>query len=286
MGRLIEFLRSRAHLMLFILLEVIAAVFLLRSSVYRKSVFLSSASIVAGSFQEISHIANEYIGLKDANIELMKRNAQLEIELQTLRHQQSRLMVDSLSWSRLSNDSILRPFPYQYKVAKVVGNILFRNSNYLTLDIGTDQGIDIDMGVVSNEGVIGVVQAVGKDYAKVIPLINNQFNLNCKVSGSPHIGTLSWDGGDIEYSVLTNLPKHSDFQVGDSVITSGYSSIFPENLYVGQVVDEATSKNDHFRALKVKLGASFADLKYVYILQNFERETRREVEERGLEKRN
>lgn len=282
MGRLIEFLRSNAHLLLFIVLEVVALMFLLRGSVYRKSAFLSSANVVVGNVQEVSHIANEYIGLKDTNIELMKRNALLEKELQTLQFQLSRLQVDSLTWTRISTDSILRPFPYDYKVAKVVGNVLFSNSNYITIDLGKNDGIDVDMGVVSNEGVIGVIQAVGTRYAKVIPLINNQFNLNCRVSGSPHTGTLSWDGVDIQHTLLTNLPKHSEFEVGDSVVTSGYSSIFPENLFVGTVVGEGKSPNDHFRALKVKFGISFSDVKYVYVLQNFERKEQEEIENQGV----
>lgn len=278
MGKLLEFLRSKVHLLLFFLLEVIALTLLLGGSTYRKSVFLSSANVVVGNIQEVSHRANEYSGLKDANIALLKRNAELEIELQTLKSQYSRMMVDSLSWTRISNDSVIRPFPYQYKIAKVVGNVLFSKSNFITLDIGRNEDVQADMGVVSNDGVVGVVQAAGRNYSKVIPLINNQFNLNCKVTGSPYAGTLVWDGVDIEHTLLTNLPKHSQYEIGDSVITSGYSSIFPENLFVGTVVDEAVSPNDQFKALRIKLGVSFADLKYVYILQNFERKEQEDIE--------
>lgn len=279
MGRLFEFLRSKAYLLLFILLEVMALTLLFRGSVYRKSVFLSSANVVMGRIQEVTHVANEYIGLKDANVELMRRNAELERELLNLKHRLSRLQVDSLSWQRLTNDTVLRPCPYEYKIAKVAGNVLFSKSNYITIDIGQKEGVDADMGVVSNEGVVGVIQSVGQNYAKVIPLVNSSFNLNCKVKGSAHVGTLAWNGVDIEHTLLTNLPKHSGYEIGDTVITSGYSSIFPEDLFVGIVVDDAVSPNDHFRALKVKLGVSFTDLKYVYILRNFEREEQKEIEE-------
>lgn len=280
MNRLIEFLKANAHHILFIILEVVALLLLFNGSVYRNSVFLSSASIVTGSITEVANKTNEYMGLKDANVDLMNRNALLEQEVQQLKYKLNRLQVDSLSWNRLTNDSILRPFPYQYMVAQVTGNVLFSGNNYLTIDMGTKQGIHNDMGVVSNDGIVGVIQASGSSYSKVIPLINKSFNLNGKVSNeSGFVGTLAWDGRDIEHTLLINLPKHAPYEVGDSVVTSGFSSIFPEGLFIGTVIGEGESPNDNFRALKIKLGVSFDTIKYVYVLQNYERELRAEIEE-------
>ena len=279
MHRLLEFLRSNLHLLLFIILEVVAFVWLFRGSTYHNSVFLSSANRATGAVIEYANKSNEYIGLRDANIALMERAAQLEMENQQLKYQMKRLEVDSLSWQRLSTDSVMRPFPYQYKVAQVVGTTLFGGDNFLTIDMGSNAGVYNDMGVLSNLGVVGVVKTTGQKYAKVIPLINSSFNLICKPSPlSQFVGTLAWDGKDLEHSLLTNLPKHAPYNIGDSVVTSGYSSIFPEGLFVGTVIGEGESPNDNFRALKVKLGVPFATLKYVYVVQNFEREERKEVE--------
>lgn len=280
MNRLIEFLKANAHLILFVWLEVIALLLLFNGSVYRNSVLLSSTSVVTGYITEVANKSNEYIGLKDANIELMRRNALLEQEVQILRYQLNKLEVDSLSWNRLTNDSILRPFPYQYRVAQVAGNTLFGGNNYLTIDMGMKQGIYNDMGVVSNEGVVGVVETAGSSYAKVIPLINKSFNLNGKIANErTSVGTLSWDGKDRTHTLLTNLPKHAPYEVGDSVVTSGYSSIFPEGLFIGTVVGEGESPNDNFKAVRVRLGVSFDTIKYVYVLLNYERNERVAVEE-------
>lgn len=284
MNRLLEFLSSKLHLLLFVLIEVIAIVWLSKASAYRNGVILSSANIVSGTVIEYANKSNEYLGLHEANIDLMAHNAKLEQENQQLKYLLKRLGVDSLSWQRLSTDSVIRPFPYQYKVAQVVGTTVSGGNNYLTIDMGKSGGVYNDMGVVSNDGVVGVVEATGSKYAKVIPLVNTKFNLNCKPSTqSDFVGTLVWEGKDLQHSLLTNLPKHAPYNVGDSVITSGYSSFFPEGLFVGTVVGEGESPNDNFRALRVKLGVPFSTLKYVYVIQNYEREERKLLEsEEGI----
>ncbi len=272
MDRVIEFLRSNAHLLLFIVLEVVALILLFNHSIYHNSIFLSSANKMTGAVSEYANKSNEYLGLREENIALMARNALLEQENQRLKYQLQRLEVDSLQWQRLSVDSLIRPFPYSYKVAQVVGNTLFGGDNYLTIDMGRLAGIENDMGVLSNYGVVGVVETAGDKYAKVIPLINKQLYLNCKPSPySDYVGTLSWDGNDLEHTLLTNLPKHAPYNIGDSVVTSGNSSLFPEGIFVGIIEGEGVSPNDNFRALKVKLGVPFSTLKYVYVVQNYER---------------
>lgn len=280
MDKLLEFLRSNAHTLLFVVLEVVALLLIFNGSVYRNSVLLSSANMVTGFVTEYANKSNEYLRLRDANVELMNKNAQLEQENQRLKYQLTRVEVDSLTWQRLSTDSVIRPFPYHYKVAQVVGTTLFGGHNYLTIDMGSTSGVYNDMGVLSNEGIVGVVETTGQKYAKVIPLIHSGFKLNCKPSPrSEYVGSLSWDGKDLEHTLLTNLPKHAPYNVGDSVVTSGYSSIFPEGLFVGTVVGEGQSPNDSFRALRVKLSVTFATLKYVYVIQNYEREERQAIEQ-------
>lgn len=273
MDRVIEFLRSNAHLLLFIVLEVAAFLLLFNNSLYHNSIFLSSANQVSGFVTEYANKSNEYMGLRDDNIALMARNAELEQEVQMLKYQMLRIEVDSLHWQRLSVDSVMRPFPYQYKVAQVVGMTLFGGSNYMTIDMGREGGVENDMGVLSNFGVVGVVETAGEKYAKIIPLVNKSFQLNCKPSPySEFVGSLAWDGKDLEHTLLTNLPKHAPYNIGDSVVTSGNSILFPEGLFVGTVEGEGESPNDNFRALRVKLGVPFSTLKYVYVVQNYERQ--------------
>ncbi len=279
MERLIEFLKANGHTLLFLVLEFVAIALLISGSKYRSSVFLSSANSAIGDVMELSHTANRYMGLQEANVELMQRNADLEVEALRLRSILDRLTVDSLSWKRLSKDTVDRTFPYDYVIAKVVGNTQFGQKNYITLDVGEADGVKPDMGVVGANSIVGVVEAVGKKYAKVIPLTNPQFSLTCKLSSTDYTGTLHWAGPDLGEIQLTNLPKHVKYEVGDSVFTSAYSAIFPEHLFVGTVSGRGKSTDDSFFALDVKLATNFSTLKYVYVLRNYELEERREVEE-------
>lgn len=283
MDRLIEFLKANGHTLLFIVLEVIALALLFSGSKYRSSVVLSTAGTVAGEVMELSHTAQRYTGLQEANVELMQRNADLEVEALKLRSILDRLTIDSLSWQRLALDSVERTFPYDYVVAKVVGNTQFSQNNYLTLDMGRNAGIKPDMGVVGANSIVGVVEAVGTRYAKVIPLVNSKFSITCKLSDTEYTGTLRWNGKSIEQTLLTNLPKHVQYEVGDSVFTSGYSAIFPEHLFVGTVSGLGESSDDSFYALNVKLATDFATLKYVYVLKNYELAERMRVETYSIE---
>lgn len=278
MDRLLEFLRSKRHLLLFLLLEIIALTLLFGGSRYRSGVVLSTANDLTGRVMEASQTIRAYTGLEEANVALLHRNAYLEREVLRLHNQLERLTIDSLSWARLGRDTVDRPFPYDYVAGKVVGHVFFSKSNYLTIDVGTRDGVAPDMGVVSSEGVVGIVQAAGDDYARVVPLVNSTFGLSCRAEGADQLSVLKWDGLDVEHSLLTNIPKHKAPEAGAEVYTSGYSASFPEGLAVGIVEGQGKSPDDSFYAYRVKLSTHFATLKYVYVLTDSALEERRRVE--------
>ena len=278
MDRFLEFLKANSHTFLFLIFEAVALILLFGSSPYRKSAFWGTAGTVAGKVTEVSHSLNSYTGLREANVELMRQNARLEVQALRLRSMLNRLSLDTLSWQRLAGDSVERAFPYGYIVAEIVGNTTTPKSNYLTLDVGTEDGVLPDMGVVGPEGVVGVVEAVGKKYAKVLPLVNSRFEVSAKLSGSDYVGTMHWDGSDLTHSQITNLPKHIKYSEGDSVFTSGFSNIFPEHIFIGTVEGEGVSEDDNFFSLSVKLATNFNTLKYAYVLLDYDRIDRTEVE--------
>lgn len=278
MVRLFELLKSKGHLILFVLLEVVAIILLYRGSNYHSSIILSSTNIITGKVTEAATVANSYIGLREANIDLMSRNAQLEREVLRLRSAIERLTVDSLSYRKITTDSIDRPFPYEYKTAKVVGNVMYGNSSYLTIDVGSKDGVYQDMAVLGTSGVIGVIKTVGARYAQVLPVINKDFAISCKMKNGEYIGILKWDGSNPQQTLLTNLPKHISYEVGDSVYTSSYSAIFPEGIFVGTILGEGASIDDNFCALKVELSMRLENIKYVYVLTNYDREERNRLD--------
>lgn len=274
MFKLFELLKSKGYLFLFVLLEVVAVILLYRGSNYHSSIILSSTNFMTGKIIEAATVANSYLGLKEANIGLMSRNAQLEREVLRLRSAIERLTVDSLSYQEIMKDSIDRPFPYEYKTAKVVGNIQYGNSSYLTIDLGSKDGVYKDMAVLGTSGIVGVVKAVGKRYAQILPVINKDFAISCKIKNGEYIGILKWDGENPHQSLLTNLPKHIAYEPGDSIYTSSYSAIFPEGIFVGTILGEGASIDDNFCALKVELSMKLENIKYVYVVTNYDREER------------
>jgi rod shape-determining protein MreC len=153
-----------------------------------------------------------------------------------------------------------------------------RLSNYITLDKGAKDGIKPDMGVVSVRGVVGIVFTVDEHFSVVIPLLNPKSKLSCKLNSGDYYGSLSWDGRDVHYANLEELPNHVEFQKGDTVVTSGFSAIFPPGLPVGTVVEMDNSRDHNFYSLKVKLATDFQRLKNVRVIQNDFQQERLNVE--------
>lgn len=278
MLKLFELLKSKGYLILFVLLEVVAIILLYRGSNYHSSIILSSTNFITGKITETATVANSYLGLKEANITLMSRNAQLEREVLRLRSTIERLTIDSLSYREVMKDSIDQPFPYEYRIAKVVGNITYGNSSYLTIDLGSKDGVYQDMAVLGVSGVVGIIKAVGKRYAQVLPVTNKDFAISCKIKNGEYVGILKWDGENPQQSLLTNLPKHISYAPGDSVYTSNYSAIFPEGIFVGTILEEGSSIDDNFCALKVELSMKLENIKYVYVVTNYDREERENLD--------
>lgn len=198
----------------------------------------------------------------------MERNGQLEMELLELRDQLNMMRADTVSFVGFSPDST-ELFPYSFVMADVVNNSVSHLINYITVNKGRKDGVEPDMGVVSEKGVVGIASTVSDHFAVVIPLLNPKFRLSCKVAGSSYFGTLSWNGRDPQFANLDELPRHAEFEIGDLVVTSGYSAVFPAGIVVGKVVDFEKQHDDNFYSLEVELSTNFQTLNNVRIIKNY-----------------
>ena len=124
------------------------------------------------------------------------------------------------------------------------------------------------MGVVDQNGVVGIVNVVGKNTARIISLLNPNLRLSCKVKGSDYFGSLVWDGKSPYYAILEEMPRHVKFSTGDTIVTSGYSAVFPEGIVVGQVDEQLSSGADNFYSLRIKLSTDFTQLSTVRLIKN------------------
>lgn len=278
MRKLLEFLVRKSHWFLFVALLAVSLTLIYRNNAYQRNVLFSSANVVAGSVSSVSGEVTSYLHLREINKELLERNGQLEAQMLDLQDRLDAYMADTMLFKGFAADSITPEFPYSFVVAQVVNNSVSHLSNYITIDKGRLDGVMPDMGVVSERGVVGIVSTVSDHFAVIIPLLNPKMRLSCKVLGSSYFGSLSWDGRDTQYATLEELPRHVEFQRGDTIVTSGYSAVFPAGLIVGIVEEYAKQHDDNFYALQVRLAADFHALNHVRIIKNFLQQEQLDVE--------
>lgn len=278
MRKLFEFLIRKRHWFLFILLEAVSFVLIYQNNTYQRNILFSSANVVTGHVASISGSITSYLNLREINKELLERNGQLELQMLDLQDQLDALVADTMRFKGFAPDST-EQFPYSFVLGDVVNNSVSHLSNYITVNKGREDGIAPDMGVVSERGVVGIVSTVSDNFSVIIPLLNPKFRLSCKVQGSSYFGSLSWNGRDALYANLEELPRHVEFQRGDTIVTSGYSAVFPTGIIVGTVADFAKQHDDNFYTLKVKLSTDFQALNNVRIIKNYRQAEQISVEQ-------
>ena len=281
MRNLLNFLIKYNYWFLFLLLEVASFILLFRFNHYQQSVYFTSANGVAGEGYEKSGGITSYFHLKTANEDLLDRNMWLEQRLSFLENVLKEKGLDS---ARLYSMERLAPTEYQIFKANVIKNSLNKADNYITLDRGTTEGIRPEMGVVDANGVVGIVYKTSPHYSLVIPLLNSKSSISCKIVGSDYFGYLKWEGGNSRFAYLKDLPRHAEFNLGDTVVTSGYSTVFPEGVMVGTVDDMSDSHDGLSYLLKIKLATDFGKVSNVRVISRNGQDEQKALESRADEK--
>lgn len=272
MRNLLNFLAKYNYWFLFIFLEIVSCILLFRYNNYQQSIYFTSANSVAGKFYEAKGDITGYFHLKGENEALLDRNMWLEERVRYLEQKQREAMADSARYSSIEK------FQTDLNVLKanVVKNSINLPNNYLTLDKGALDGIKSEMGVVDANGIVGIVYKTSLHYSSVISVLNSRSNISCKILGSQYFGYLRWEGGDSRYAYLKDLPRHAEFNLGDTIVTSGYSTVFPEGVMVGTVDDMTDSHDGLSYLLKVRLATDFGKVSSVRVI---EMKNKKEIQE-------
>ena len=252
MRSLLDFIVKHSYVFLFILLETLSLVLLFGFNDRQKEAFLTSANYFSGYVFEMRNGVDGYFGLRKENSSLVQENARLRSLLYELTDSQYVETERSLS----SRGVV---------VARVIDNSVRKDDNYITIDRGRRDGIAQGMGVYNSDGVVGTVMAVGYKYAVVMPVLNGNTSISCKVKGSDSFGFLEWQGGDIYSAQLKDMPYHSVVTAGDTIVTTGFSSVFPEGIPVGTVAKVERLSNGYTLKIDVNLAVDMSDLRWVYI---------------------
>ena len=263
MNNLLNFFIKHSAWFIFAIYVILSLVLLFKDNPYQQSVYLTSANRLSAAVYKAFNGVTSYFHLHDINESLQQRNAALEMELIELRGQLSDLQLQS-------PDSLRQPALRQYSfvMANVISNSIAQPNNYITIDRGHIDGVSPEMGVIDQNGVVGIVNVVGPHAARVISLLNPHMRLSCKLRGSGFFGSLVWDGKSPRFAVLEELPKHITFHKGDTIVTSGYSAVFPEGIIVGTVEGLACDMSDSFVSLRIRLTTNFSQLSNVRVITN------------------
>lgn len=263
MRDLLNFFLKYNYWFLFFLLELISLVLLFRFNNYQGSVFFTSSNRVAGTVYETVNYITGYFHLKNINDELVQKNVELELQMEYFRSKLTELTGDSTGIERMKEEALAG---YDLYKAKVINNSLIHADNYITINKGEDDGIRCEMGVVDGNGVVGIVYLTSPNYSVVIPVLNSKSSISCKIKRSDYFGFLKWEGGSSEYAIVKDMPRHSLFSLGDTIVTSGHSAVFPGGIPVGTVEDIADSYDGLSYVLKVKLFTDFGRLNDVRVI--------------------
>lgn len=261
MRNLFQFLWRYNFFLYFIILEVISFTLIFNTSYYQKSSMLSTTNSFTAKVNEVGSNITRFFTLNKENEELRKENAQLRSVL---------TRVYKIEPAKVP-DSVLN-FKFKYIGAKVISNSVNKRNNYFMLDKGSRDGVTIDMGVVTIDGVAGIIVAVSAKYSMAMSVLHKDSRISGKLKNYNQLVNITWDGKDYRIGVVEDIPTHISLRQGDTVLTSGHSHIFPEGLMIGTIREVDKSFEQLFITGILDFSNDFNSLYSAYIIQNFDRQ--------------
>lgn len=266
MNNLIEFIKNNFHYFLFAVLLVVSFLMVGKTMSYSQYKFARATQNIVGPIQKSWSETLHKFSLGKENEELVHQNMLLMRE-----HENMFMVKEDTTLTQMSETDSLhttRTRLYDYTYAHVIYKTTDQAFNYIIVDKGAKDGIARDMAVTCPAGVVGVVNDVSENFSSIIPILHPDSRISAEVLPINQIGTVVWEGSDSKVAVLENIPQHLDITIGDSVVTSGFSNIFPRGLLIGTVKEVSVGKNASFLSIKVKLAADFKKLHTVYLIEN------------------
>ncbi len=257
MRNLILLIKQFHSFFIFLLLELVCLIIVFKNNNYQQSSYINSSRNVSGTFYSQKAKLTDFINLTEVNDSLMKENAALRKELGITMDVNP--LKDSTFSKEIHVDSSLQTAHYTYIPAKVLNNTIDQTINYITLNVGSKQGIKKNMAVISANGIVGRISHVSENYSVALSFLSDRFNVSSMVSDGT-VGKLSWDGKDPDYGILSGIPQSVKLKPRDSVFTSGFGN-FPEKILVGKAAQVLNGTS-----YKIFLSTNFRKLHFVYVI--------------------
>ena len=273
MKEIIKLILKYHFTIIFILLEAISFSLIVQHNNYQRTVFSGRTATFYYYISSFISDIDNYFSLRETNEKLVAENTNLKNTIEGFK---------SAGYGQGNNalvtDSSFFDVDYQYQSAQMINSSFNKTKNYITLDKGSSDGVSKEMAVCSREGVVGIIQNTSRHYARVLPLINTNLRVSAKLKKNGYYGSLQWDGNDYRYSYLNDIPFHVDVTQGDTIVTSGFSSIFPEGELIG-FVETVNKETANFLSIKVKLAVDFKKISDVYVVANLNKSEKLQLEE-------
>lgn len=273
MNAIFRYLRSKLHVLLFILLEIFCIIIIVRSNVYQSAYYFSNTRQVAGKVQELNHSLFDYFNLYHKNQSLTNENLRLRKQLKDNYIIESRKVF-------VVNDTVYKQ-RYEYIPAEVITNSINLQNNYITINRGTTSGIEKGLWIFCPEGVVGRIVEVSENYSVAQSLLNSNMLIAPKIEEMKlSRGTIQWAGKDPTFVELQKINKYEQIKVGYHIVTSAYLKNLPENIPIGTVHKIETKPSESFYFIKVKLAVDFGKISTVYVVKDLFKKELEELEKK------
>ena len=269
MQQIINFLIRNKHFLLFLLLLFFSLIFTIQSHSYHRAKFVSSTNLLSGGIYNWQHSVSDYFGLKKENQRLLEENERLYNQL-------SASKGDSVATKYL--DTISFNIPYTYTKARVIKNDYNKIDNYILINKGEKDSIFPDMGVITDKGIIGIIENTSTNYSRVISILNSNSRINAGLKKSNQYGSLIWDGKDPNIVQLETIPRQAIIREGDTIITHGRSTIFPRGIGIGTIINYKLNQNKSYYLIDVKLFNDMSNIGFVYAIKSTDAEEIKSLE--------
>ena len=271
MQQIINFVIRNKTSLLFLLLFGISIGLTIQSHSYHKSKFINSANFLTGGIYNSATNVTDYFDLRTQNEILVEENTVLRSQVLN--------PTDSLSITHKYIDSTSYNGRYKVQSAKVINNNYASTKNYITLNKGEKNDVKEDLGVITSKGIVGIIDNTSNGYSRVLSILNTKSKINAQLKASSHIGTLEWNGKSPATTVqLTDIIKFAPVKEGDTIVTGGESSIFPQGIPIGTIDSFVLDISGDTYTIQVKLFNDMTNLSHVYIIENLDAEEIKQLE--------
>ena len=255
MRGLLQLFAAYGGFLLFLLLEAISITLIVQLNQRQGEIASNSYGLFTAYLDRTSDWVADYWGLKDEVVRLQSKNIKLMEQLDNARYSNA-VFRDSIRQDSLQQ-------LYTFIGANVISNSIVSTNNFLRLDKGGRQGVRPSMGVISDDGVVGIVRDTTSHFSQVMSILHSQSRINASIRGTGYFGTLTWDGKDPQFMQLNAIPRHAKFVVGDTIETNSYSHLFPTGIAIGVIKEIEEISGNNFFKVQVKLFNDMASVRYV-----------------------